>query len=89
MSSEAQSPEKSKKPKAISITIDGETFEVEEKTLTAAEIIAVAGEDPATHYLVEVKGREQISYKDKPNEEIKVHHGSEFLTVPIGDETVS
>ena len=81
--------EKSKKPKTITIEIDGESYEVEEKTMTAAEILEVASLDPASHYLEEVKGRQQISYKGKPDAEIKVHNGSEFLTVPIGDETVS
>jgi hypothetical protein len=89
MAMPTQSENQDKKPKKIEITIDAEPYEVEDKKMTAAEVIAVAGLDPATHYLVEVKNRKQISYKDRSDAEIKLNMGDEFLTVPIGDTTVS
>lgn len=78
------------KAKPVKIMIDDEPFTAPDKEMTARAIIELAGVDPVDHYLKELKGRrEQISYKDRPDELIKLHKGSTFVTVPTGDTGVS
>lgn len=73
----------------IEFTVDGETYPSEERELTAREILELAGKDPATHYLVEVRGqRERQEYKD-PSQTVKVHAGSKFVTIFMGSTPVS
>lgn len=74
---------------AIEFTVDGETYPSEERELTAGNILRLAGKDPASHYLVEVRGqRERQDYKD-PDQAVKLHPGSKFLTVSTGPTPVS
>lgn len=76
-------------PHTITFTVDDEELTTEDRTLTPIEIMTLAGVDPATHYLVEIKGRQQTPYKDNPNEEIKVHPNQKFVTVSIKSTPVS
>ena len=76
-------------PHTVTFTVDDEDVTTEGRTLTPVEIMTLAGVDPATHYLVEIKGRHQTSYQDKPNQEIKVHPGDKFVTVSTGPTPVS
>ena len=78
------------KTKAVEIMIDDEPFTAPAKEMPARAIIELAGVNPVNHYLKELKAkREQISYKDCPDEVIKLHKGSTFVTVPTGDTGVS
>lgn len=70
-------------------TIDGEPQTTSEHTLTAFQILQNAGIDTATHYLVEIQGQHQDSYKDKPDEPIHIHQHMKFISVFNGPTTVS
>ena len=59
-----------------------------ERSLTVEQILKNFGLDPATHYLVEIKGHNQIPHKDL-NEEIKLHENQRFITVFTGPTPVS
>ena len=60
-----------------------------ERELTVGEILALAGKDPASFYLVEIKGpREREPHKD-PARAIKLHPHSKFVTVSCGETPVS
>jgi hypothetical protein len=77
------------KPKTIEILIDGEPYEIDERELTVGELLALAGRDPASFYLVEIKGqREREPHKDA-DERIRVHPNSKFVTVSCGETPVS
>jgi Multiubiquitin len=90
MATETEAPNAKKPPKSFKITIDGKPYQVAEKELTAAQILGLAGKTPAEYYLVEIRGKkERISYKDKPNELVKLHAGSKFITVSTGETPVS
>lgn len=84
--------EKTKPPKdrpAVEFTVDGEAYRSEEHELTAGEILRLAEKDPAAHYLVEVRGkRERHEYKN-PDETVRVHPGSKYVTVFTGSTPVS
>ena len=76
--------------KTFEITIDGKAYNVVEKELTATQILALAGRSSAEYYLVEIRGKkERISYKDRPNAEVKLHPGSKFVSVSTGETPVS
>ena len=81
---------KNDKAKAVEITIDDEPYTAPDHKMAVRDIIALAGVSADDHYLKELKGkREQVSYKDKPDEVITLHKGSTFVTVPIGGTEVS
>lgn len=76
-------------PHTVTFIVDNEPVTTDDRTLTPVEIMGLAGVDPATHYLVQVQGRHQVSYQDKPNEQIKVHPNEVFVTVSTGPTPVS
>ena len=70
-------------------TVDGEEQTTHEHTLTPTQILSNAGIDPASHYLVELRGKHQVSYQGKPNEEIHMHEHQRFISVATGPTPVS
>lgn len=68
----------------ISFKVDGERITVRTQRMTPNEILLKAGIDPASHYLVEIKGRDQTSYEGQGDVEIRVHDGDKFVSVSTG-----
>lgn len=81
--------EKDGKAKDVVFTVDGETVVTVDRTLTADEILRLAGLDPSVHYLVEIRGREQVSYQGRGGEEIKIHPHHAFVSAATGPTPVS
>jgi hypothetical protein len=76
--------------RVIHFTVDDEPEETDEKELTPTEIMGKAGVDPASNYLEQlVKNHDPVSYKNKPNEEIRIKEGMVFITKPTGPMPVS
>lgn len=73
----------------VDISIDGETYTTPSKDMTPDQILQLAGIDPTQNYLVEKHGREQTSYQNNGETTINVHEKETFISVPIGDTTVS
>ena len=73
----------------ITLTVDGERITVRDERMTPNEILTKAGIDPTTHYLVEVKGRDQTSYEGRGDIEIRVHDGDKFVSVSTGPTPTS
>ena len=74
----------------IHFTIDGELYETHERELTPDQILTqFAHVDPVTHYLVQIHGNHQESYKGKGCEPIKLHEGMQFQVVSTGPTPVS
>ena len=69
--------------------VDTETLTTTEKVLTPVQIMGLAGVDPQTHYLVQIKGQHQESYQGKPDEKIHMHPKMKFITVSTGPTPVS
>lgn len=76
-------------PPTFEFTVDGESYSTSEHTRTPAQILQIAGLDPTTHYLVELKNKKQESYKDRMNDSIHMHQKMEFLSVFVGPTPVS
>ncbi len=75
--------------KPVTVEVDGVTVTVEGKDQTPNAVLAAAGIDPASNYLVKDHGREQESYKGQGDTEIKVHDGETFISVYDGPTRVS
>jgi hypothetical protein len=73
----------------VKFTVDGEHLTSADHTLSPNQIMVLAGVDSATHYLVEVKGRHQTSYRDHPDKEIAINDGDQFVTLYTGPTPVS
>ena len=77
-------------PPLIRIIVNGEPFETREVLQTPNRIITqFAKKDPATNYLVQIKGKTQISYQGKGDEKITLHNGDQFITISTGPTPVS
>ncbi|HXG60636.1 MAG TPA: hypothetical protein VNO22_04640 [Planctomycetota bacterium] len=70
-------------------TVDGEPQETSSHQLTPRQIVKNAGLDPEQRYLIEIRGKDQTSYKDKMDEPIQIHEKQKFITAFIGPVPVS
>ena len=79
------------KQKPITYTVDEESYTTTDRTLTAREILTIAGGDVDTHYLVELRGNsgERTSYQGRLDESIPMHPNMRFLALSTGATTVS
>jgi hypothetical protein len=78
-----------KKEKTFTVTVDGESVEIPRKGVTPRAILLAAGLDPEQRYLIEKKGNNTISYRDKLDEPISVHENQVFLTGVLGPVPVA
>jgi len=72
--------------------LDDEPQETTERVLTPTEILQNAKPypiDPATHYLIQLEGHEQVSYQGNPNEPIHMHEQMRFISESTGPTPVS
>lgn len=75
--------------KVFTIFIDGETYDAPSKTMTANEILSLAGLGTNDHYLVEIEGKHQESFKGQGGTEIHLHERSKFISVFVGPTPVA
>jgi hypothetical protein len=74
----------------IHYKVDGEKHETKLHRMTPVQIMESAGVNPSDHYLIRLKaGREQVSYKGRPDERIHMHNCMEFITGSLGPTPVS
>ena len=81
------SPE-TKKPHETTFFVDNEPLTTTEKELTVRQILQLAGDDPATHYILELRGDQQIPHRDL-DESIKIHEKMRFAAIFTGATPVS
>lgn len=74
---------------AIHYTVDNEPQATDQKELTPSQILSNAGIDSTTHYLKQLEGHHEISYKDQPNVEIHMHEHMKFIAISTGPTPVS
>ncbi len=73
---------------AIDYTVDGVTQETTEAVMTVRQILQGAGLDPENHYLVELRGANQIDHKNL-DEQLRVHEKDQFISVFTGPTPLS
>lgn len=69
-------------------TVDGEPHSTTEHQLTVRQILASAGIDPATHYLVEIQGNHQLPHQNL-DEVIHIHQHMKFISISTQPTPVS
>jgi hypothetical protein len=74
---------------SFNYTVDGEPQSTTEHTITPDQILKNAGLDPATHYLIEVKGSVKESFQGKGGVELHIHEHMVFVSVFTGPTPVS
>jgi len=75
---------------SVEISIDGNPVVAPDREESERELLALIGKSVDTTYLVLKRGkRERESFKDRPDEPIKLHPGMEFVTVNVGPTPVS
>ncbi len=72
----------------ITYYVDNEVQHTTEKELTVRQILAAAGDDPTTHYLLELRGNQQIPHKDL-DELLEIHENERFAAIFTGPTPVS
>ncbi len=76
----------------IHYTLDDEPQTTAERVLTPRQILKNAKPhpiDPETHYLIQLEGHHQVSYKDRPDEPIHMHENMRFISESVGPCPVS
>lgn len=68
--------------------VDTEELVTTNPRLTVKQILEAARLDPSTHYLVEIRGHEQIPHKDI-NEVLHLHENEKFISISTGPTPVS
>ncbi|MGD9904295.1 MAG: hypothetical protein AB7U83_12595 [Vicinamibacterales bacterium] len=62
-------------------TVDNEPQTTNEHQMTPTAILTAAGIDPASHYLVELRGGSQHSYETTPDEPLQMHQKQKFISI--------
>lgn len=70
-------------------TVDDEPYTTGDHVLTPRQILVAAGLSVDNYYLVEIKGHEQHSYQNKPDQQIHMHNQMTFISVFTGETPVS
>jgi hypothetical protein len=65
----------------IEYSVNDEPQRTGEHTLTAKRILELAGFVVAQTYLILLRGKERVSYKDNPGDEIHMHPHMKFLAI--------
>jgi hypothetical protein len=79
-----------KREHAVEILIDGNPVKAPDHSASEGQLLALIGKKIEDAYLVLIKGkRERESFKDRPDEQIKLHKGMKFVTVNVGPTPVS
>ncbi len=80
---------KDEKTHDITIYVDDEPHVTREKTLTPVQILAFENLTSPLHYLVQIVGNEEKSFKDQPDTPLHIHENMRFSSVYTGQTPVS
>jgi hypothetical protein len=72
----------------VTFTIDGIEFTTDDRRQSAAELLALAGLDPADHDLARVVGNGQVERPFADEQEIQIVPGARFVSVFTGPTPV-
>ena len=73
----------------ISIEVDDEKYPITEVLMTPVEVMVLAGLDPQKHYLKQIVGHNDITYKNDPDHIIGIVDCMKFSSCKIANTTVS
>lgn len=80
-----------KRYKVPTIYVDDEPVEIEEFDMTPNQILSKVGKRPENHYLKQIRGHKEISYKKSEDREhkIQIKNGLRFTTCKLEATPVS
>lgn len=73
----------------VTFAIDGVEYTVQDRRQTAAELLGLAGLDPADHDLARVVGQGGIEHRFADNEEVQITPGARFVSLFTGSTPVA
>ena len=73
---------------AVTFTIDGIEYATDDRRQTAAELIALAGLDPADHDLAQVRGQGQVEHRYADTDDVQITPGARYISVFTGPTPV-
>ncbi|MCA9675617.1 MAG: hypothetical protein H6806_11065 [Planctomycetes bacterium] len=68
--------------------VDNEPQTTDQRDLTVRQILTNSGNDPETHYLVEIKGDHQVDHRNL-DESLHIHENEKFAAIFTGTTPVS
>jgi len=72
----------------VTFTIDGMEYSSTDRRQPAAQVLALAGIDPADHDLARVIGQGQVEKRFDDNEEVQLTPGAKFVSIFTGPTPV-
>lgn len=72
----------------VTFTIDGVEYTSTDRRQTAAQLLALAGVNPADHDLARVVGQGQVDKRFDDNEEVQLTPGAKFVSIFTGPTPV-
>jgi hypothetical protein len=73
--------EQSAANRSVSFSIDGRTFTAEDPHQTAADLLRLAGLDPALYDLARMRAGDAEPKRFKDDQPVQVHDGDEFVSI--------
>lgn len=70
-------------------TVDDKSQTTDQHKMTPNQILEKAGISPTNHYLVQIEGKNRISYESKGDEEIEMHDNMKFISISFEPTPVS
>ncbi len=74
--------------RSVTFSIDGRTFTVDDPHQTAADLLRLAGLDPALYDLARMRGGNAEPKRFKDHQPIQIHDGDEFVSIRQRAEVV-
>ncbi len=70
-------------------TVDDVPQTTEQHQLTANQILDKSGISTTNHYLVQIEGKNRISFENKGDQEIQMHENMKFISISFEPTPVS
>lgn len=72
----------------VTFTIDGVEYSTDDRRQTAAQLLSLAGVDPADHDLARVLGQGQVERRFADDDEVQITPAARFITIFTGSTPV-
>lgn len=74
--------------RSVTFTIDGRSFTVDDPHQVAADLLRLAGLDPATYNLARMRRGKAEPQRFKDDQPVQIHEGDEFVSIRERAEVV-
>ncbi len=74
--------------RSVTFTIDGRSFSLDDPHQVAADVLRLAGLDPALYNLARMRGGNAEPQRFKDDQPVQIHDGDEFVSIRERAEVV-